>query len=374
MNGTDPTIELSGLDGGNLLAFMAALGVASSIDGSRLSWRQGPGTWIPVLHHPLAKDADALVENLHERLHRQVDPGRVKRRKDIEGEVAKLKKKAKEAGKESKAPLARLKGEARTEAKKQFDSESKEQEAELAAKMAEVRFATRNAAPFPEFSLGQDLTVTPAVFRSYAQEAVDQSSATDRRWVDFVAACGIDCFEDDNGNIKDTELRTMSGAGHQHFLGSISDLVECTTVEHLRTALFEPWVYAEEPPRMRWDPADDRQYALRDRNPSTDKSKTVRGANRLAVEGFRLFRTMPVGRTLRTTGCSTLDRKVVVTWPIWEPPINVETIQSLLVLADLQQREPDVAMLRRRGIAQVFRSRRILVERNRSFTPAVALI
>ena len=96
----------------------------------------------------------------------------------------------------------------------------------------------------------------------------------------------------------------------------------------------------------------------------------MRGANRLAVEALPLFPTVPVGRRLETTGFTRHDKAVHLAWPIWEPALPVEVIRSLLALGDVQAPEPDRTTLRARGIAEVYRSRRISNDRYRNFTPA----
>ena len=73
-------------------------------------------------------------------------------------------------------------------------------------------------------------------------------------------------------------------------------LSEHTSREDLRLALFAPWRYLDEKPTMRWDPMDDRRYALRAGNPSKAPLRTVRGANRLAIEALTFLPTVPHGQ------------------------------------------------------------------------------
>ena len=76
---------------------------------------------------------------------------------------------------------------------------------------------------------------------------------------DYWIAYGSETYADDDV-IGDTELRTMSGAGHQHFINSArnSSHYYC---DHIRSALFATWIYSDPRPSMRWDPQDDRRYA-----------------------------------------------------------------------------------------------------------------
>jgi hypothetical protein len=174
--------------------------------------------------------------------------------------------------------------------------------------------------------------------------------------------------------VKDTAFRTMSGAGHQHFLKFMAELARVTTAPQLEAALFAAWRYKEQKLSMRWDPGDDRRYALRWDDPSGDVILTVRGANRLAIEGLPLFPVAPVGGGLETTGFgSPIGRAVYWTWPIWEPPLPLDTVRSVLALDTLQDARPDRRELAARGIAEVFRCERITIGKFRNFTPAQAV-
>src|SRR5579875_3195084 len=115
--------------------------------------------------------------------------------------------------------------------------------------------------------LGGDLPASVEAFRAYAVQAVEAASMDDRQWADFAASLASDACQE-NDKVADTALRTMSGAGHQYFLEFARRLAAETTAEQLYAALFEPWGYADGPPSMRWDPADDRRYAYRADNPA----------------------------------------------------------------------------------------------------------
>jgi len=102
------------------------------------------------------------------------------------------------------------------------------------------------------------------------------------------------------------------------------------------------------------------------------RSQTMRGANRLAIEALPLLPTSPGERRLHTTGFS--ERRgegVHFTWPIWEMPLAVELVRSLLGLEDLQQPCPNRDSLLARGVVEVYRSQRITVDKYRNFTAAV---
>ena len=124
----------------------------------------------------------------------------------------------------------------------------------------------------PEFDFDNNLTVSPETFGEVAREAQSRALSDDRRLADFVAAFGCEALTTDKSEIQDTALRTMSGAGHQHFLGTMKQLVEKTGAADLRRSLFKSWTYPDRKLGLRWDPQEDRRYALRWENPSARRS------------------------------------------------------------------------------------------------------
>ena len=261
MNEDTHGILLSGLDGGNLLGFLASVGtlrVVSEDDPQgewRLGWRENGGMWSPVLSGNETLSPGGLIETL--------------------------------------------------------------------------TVALETIGSNPAFEIGKNLTFKPEEFRVVTQKAQATATINDRSFADFIAAFGSESLPNREGKIQDTALRTMSGAGHQHFIGYMNDLVEKTEPEHLRTALFGHWQYSDDRPSLRWDPVDDRRYAQRWGNPSNDPIKTVRGANRLAVEALPLFPTAPANGQLDTTGFT--QRRgagVLFSWPIWKDQLRLDVVRS----------------------------------------------
>ena len=217
----------------------------------------------------------------------------------------------------------------------------------------------------PEFDFAKNLAVDPETFRDVARKARAAVSSNDRRFADFLAAFG--CEVSVNGEIQDTAFRTMSGAGHQHFLGTMKALVGKTTNADLRETLFATWSYSQRKLGLRWDPEEDRRYALRWSNPSSgDGVPVVRGANRLAVEALPLFPTAPNGKRQETTGFTNRT----FTWPIWGYPLCVDVVRSLFALKEMQASKPDRAYLRETGVVELYRSERINVGKYRNFSTA----
>src|ERR1035441_7051530 len=174
-----PEILLTGLDGSNLLAYLAALGTlrvltsAVSERSVRMSWLDC-GYWAPVIHASAAETPDELVDLL----------------------------------------------------------------AELVCGEASADDA---------WKIGKDLTLSCGEFGQTMREAVQKSGHECRETTDFLAAFGSDVYGagPKREMMSDTSFRTMSGAGHQHFLGFMLELASGTNVEHLRRTLLARWDYGD---------------------------------------------------------------------------------------------------------------------------------
>jgi hypothetical protein len=303
-------LELIGLDGGNPLGFLAALGTFRAISLAwgerpiRVGWRLIGGLWRPVLLGIGADESGAFLERLDAGLKAMLDQ--------------------------------------------------------------------------PALTFASDLAVSAEVFQAQARKAKEDGKPLDRRNADFIAAFGCEATprteRGQEKTIQDTALRTMSGTGNQHFLGFMCALIRETGPDHLAAALFHEWRYTDPGPSMRWDPNDDRRYALRWGNPGNSSRHpitTVRGANRLAIEALPLLPTAPVGKRLETTGFKQRRGEGAVwTWPIWTGPLSLDPLRSLLSLPDLQAPEPDRRRLAARGVAEVFRCQRLTIGKYRNFSTA----
>lgn len=237
--------------------------------------------------------------------------------------------------------------------------------------------ALRGLAGHYVITVDKDLKIPRANFRKLANKAAaDFLSHTDPTAASLVAAFGCDAVCNDEGMIEDTGFRTMSGAGHQHFLEFMNVLAKETTAEQLNEALFGPWRYRDFSPTMRWDAEDDRRYALRWDEPSKDPVRTVRGANLLAIAALPLFSVVPTsGTAVATTGFSGRgSRDTFVTWPIWTGWLTLDAVRSLLALKELQDRNgTSASAFESLGVAAIYRSQRITLGKYRNFTPASPL-
>lgn len=246
-------------------------------------------------------------------------------------------------------------------------------EKDLIEKLLMPALKRKDSDPAKAFDFADNLNISQDQFRDVAKAAHDTATFQDQRNADFVAAFGCESLAtSDKKSIQDTALRTMSGAGHQHFLRTMRELVATTERKHLWSSLFETWRYSDDRPSLRWDPTDDRRHALRWKKPAEDPGKTMRGANRLALEALPLLPTAPREKKLHTTGFSQRRGEgVFFTWPIWESPLGIDIVRSLFSLAELQDPQPNRDRLRAMGIVEIFRCQRITVDKYRNFTSAI---
>ena len=307
--------ELNGLDGNNLLAFLAALGtlkcLSSKSPGVRMSWRLND-SWVPVLHLSEAQSKEALLEQLS----------------------------------------CSLADHSVWEA--QFSLGLNPAPNNLDLKLSDFRNQLSRAA--------QVACIKARLQADFLAGLGTDAVGRDDKTLDATGA---------------TSFRTMSGQGHQHFLLFMRELAERTKKAHLERALFRRWDYADKQKSMRWDPVDDRRYAYRATDPGNsnkDPIVTMWGANRLAIEALSLFPVVAVDAQVRTVGFSRINRALTISWPMWHGPLGLDVVRALLNLRELQLQEPPIERLQQMGIVEIFRSRRIQNGRFRNFTPASAVM
>ncbi len=231
----------------------------------------------------------------------------------------------------------------------------------------------------------KDLTFDAARARSLLEEANKPEAGA--RMALFGSLFSDAALKDD-GRILAAPLCAMFGQGHQHFLTRLTDvprgvlpktmakrrpLPDLNAPSYLIAALFEPWVRTDETDGFRWDPAEDRRYAMRFKNPSGDAGRTVHGANRLASLGIA---ALPGAAVERRRGIRFLtlgaepgpDGSMAMNWPIWSCAASLAAIQALLGHPQLVS--GDVTGMRHLGVVERRRARRIANGKFMNFTRA----
>ena len=357
-------VELKAIDGSNPLGFLAALGTLgelSQLDSNvRLAWRSG-ARWIPFLKCPEFFSESFIAQQLVEKLRgNPVDLAADKMRAEAQRRLDDVKTAIRKAEKQLKE--RKLRGAERRVARER-DIAPLEQQRDSARKGLLV--ALKSAVPSSELALGQRPDCTVGEYREHALLGRSSARITDRSSIDLLASFGAEIDEGEEKRIRPTPFCFITGSGHQWFLDTARQLVEKVSEDKIREALFERWVHRDEKLSMRWDPSDDRRYALMDRDPtaSDNKSTTVWMANLLAYRALAFFSCVPAARGLRTVGWAK-DRDVEsFTWPLWEIPLTADTIRSLLQNAAFGTAGVSVVRseLQSRGVAAIFRSYRIQV-------------
>ena len=291
------TIELTGLDGQNPLAFFAALGLlrvlddhalAIGIERPRLAFVD-QGQQVPVLSGALGSLEEVIGIVLEDAERRGTDP------------VLQLA----------------------------YDDEGRRVSQGISG-------ATRDLKPSPPL----------------AREILDEAATADRRTADWAAAFFSDLVQDNNGNTKPTALHFT--AGQQPFLKMVDDLRRGISAADLREALLGPWTGLSKLPSLSWDATVARQYALRAGNPSNEKRGSIPAANWLGVAGLSYFPVTVVRGRLVTTRVIGGWKTGSLSWPLWTPAASCRSIGSLLRLdvARLPMRDREAM-----GISLVLTSR-----------------
>jgi hypothetical protein len=357
-------LELTGLDGANPLGFLAALGTLvvchqAGETKARLGWRRST-KWTPVLEDVSTTDPEALSGLLSEFLRGEDVAGDAEnKRESAQKEFDKAKKAVKDKREEIKK--RRLRGNERKEA---FDREVKPLQEVLSQKRQEWLETLKHAVSRPELAIGKHIDCQGDEFREHANRFLSDTNYAEREVLDLLTNFGSDaCTKQKSDRIEATWLCFITGSGHQYFLDTARQLMDKVNQQRVYAALFKPWAYQDEILSMRWDPMEDRRYALMDRDPtaSGNKPRTVWMANLLAYRALALFPSAPTRNGLVTTGWSRFGDDLAFTWPIWVHAIGPDAIRSLLQSPELSMSEPSEIMLRAQGVTAVFRARRLQV-------------
>lgn len=228
-----------------------------------------------------------------------------------------------------------------------------DREALVAAIMADLKTWKSEPALALEYDGEQDLKPPPEVYKAFLGKLLARATPEKRRSVDVAAAFATDVAKDRSGKTKPTALHFT--AGQQSFLTAVHSLIAGVRNDDISEALFGPWRYERELPVLRWDATSSRDYALRASDPSKEKPTGVPGADWLAFRGLSFIRVVPRGSRILTTGCFGEWKTGGMRWPLWTVPLGRDTIQTMLLMKDLQHLP--AADRRARGIGVVFEAK-----------------
>jgi hypothetical protein len=205
------------------------------------------------------------------------------------------------------------------------------------------------------------------------------AKSDDDRTLDELA--GLGCNID--GEAHESTLCAANGAGNEKLVLSMRDVLALLEeYPHLLTAaLTRTWTLEFEPtpedrknlhlgdrkPRLRFDPSDERLYALRLDNPvSSDASyRTELGAQALAAAAFGGLPVVPRQRHPVTVGSDRKGARTYFYWGLWSVPASYPAIRSFLAIG-----LRDSGDARARGFFSAFRAARVTGAKGKlSFAP-----
>ena len=222
----------------------------------------------------------------------------------------------------------------------------------------------------------KNIDFTREQFRAFSESSARAAAATDRAGADLAAALASEVnLRRDGSRVEGNALCAIYGQGHQNFLERLEKLGRTRPKGNegalkIAEAVFQPWRYTDLAETFRWDPDEDRRYALGFADPSGQKIRTVAGANRLAAIGLPLFTCAPSAKGLQTLAVRRSWREIAITWPIWTVPLTLTAARALLAHPDLVEDKPAPAALSPYGVGELIRARRIQTGKYLSFEPA----
>lgn len=222
-------------------------------------------------------------------------------------------------------------------------------------------------ADHPSLRLGT-LIDTIGIRKSFQDSSV-LSNIQSRQDAEWLSCNGSDLVEP-------TSISQLQTTRRDYHSINIKGLLATTNREHLRRSLFLAWDYADPIAglSLHIEPREDRRHAYQWHMPSGDPTRATSGgmigANRLALEAWPLFQSLPAGDKLTTVGFRGLKANSTrFYWPIWTKSLNLDTLCSVLSLRTLDTTDRrEVASLQAMSIEVVFRARRILVGKTPNLT------
>ena len=184
---------------------------------------------------------------------------------------------------------------------------------------------------------GDELKLSPRDIRTYLRQSGHGQQPASGLATALVAEGSLSDTKkkDDDGKEQPTAKPTdlYFAAGQQKFLDAVRKILSKASHEDLLAGLRGPWCYGSKLPSLGWDITDDRLYALRANNPSTDKKTTNPGPEALAVLGLSLHPVFKGRDRIITQGCSGSWKSASYAWPLWSTPASSNAVKSLLAQA-----------------------------------------
>lgn len=235
-----------------------------------------------------------------------------------------------------------------------------------------------------DFEGRKDISFTRDEARERLRSESASATPANRMSIDLLCALTSDAVVKDD-KVRATPFCAMFGQGHQHFLERLQAVpngvvpkklakrvtqVELNAPKKLEQALFSAWGRRDPAQSFRWDPLEDRRYALRFEDPSTDEGLTMHGANRLASLALPLLPAVPTRDRskiqLGAVGTAWIPGTgLCISWPIWSRPASLKSIVAMVASSEQDLKGKDGL-----GIIRIYRAERISVGKFFNFTRA----
>jgi hypothetical protein len=366
---------LRGLNGANPLGFLAALGTLQAVSEANpdqsvtLAWQSSDCSWFPVIGGVGTGDfrlAPAVAEQVR-------CPFRPDERREQERSAAQQAHEAKKQQLKQAMELLKKKALRGNQRKEAEEKELVPIRQELAALRWQWLAALRQSVASLEISLGKHLDASRDELRATMLAALEDGTSANRAALDLLAAFGSDaCPQPKRDNqMQPTPFCFITGAGHQYFLDTARQLMKEVDARRIEEALFGPTDCSDERLSMRWDPEEDRRYAIMWSDPtsSDNKATTNWALNLLAYRGLQLCTSVPTSKGLRTAGWS-FEPELTWRWPIWRQGLTLDVVRSALVHPLLMESNTSRSSLSAIGVVALYEATRVQVGKYINFTPA----
>lgn len=232
-------------------------------------------------------------------------------------------------------------------------------------------------AEHPALRLSDELAarnIQPVAIRDTYAQFSRSAHLEDREDADWLSCNGSEVAKVDSISQLQTTRRDYHAI-------NVTGLLTQTQRDHLKRSLFTAWDYSDPIAglSLHLEPREDRRHAYQWHMPSGDPTRKTSGgmvgANRLALEAWPLFQSLPKGEKLTTVGFrGTRASNTQFYWPIWTHPVSISVLPSLLGHASIKSDNDPLDHLLPMGIRVIYRCSRILVGKTPNLTSPVAIM
>ena len=196
--------------------------------------------------------------------------------------------------------------------------------------------------------LRDDLKLTSSEIRAYLEYASGDPASP------LATALVAEDSLDNKSRAKPSDLCFTTAK--QKFLDIARTILRRVSSQDIVVSLSGPWLYESESPSLGWDVTDDRQYALRAKNPSPDKKMTNPGAEALALLGLTIHPVFRGGHGTLTQGCSGAWKSASYSWPLWSKAASPNVAKSIVAHAYDRPASDRVRWLLAWGVFRILKS------------------